>query len=169
MEIPSFKAEIQLADAFDALFDFIAAMPATGASPDQAPIFSYLLTQRQMDEVNRVCAAKGWPLINCQGICIDINAIEHPLDARRQKDGLNDAQIKEIIRKAYSPRSLVRVNNHVSHDQQALIFNTHQKVIVGATSYHGMAVVEVRSDGARNYLAPVTCFHANEAKVRAIK
>lgn len=155
MEIPSFKSETQLADAFDALFDFVAAMPTTGAPPEEAPIFSYLLTQRQMDQVNRVCTSKGWPLINCQGICIDINTIGHPLYARRQKDGLSDAQIKAVIRKAYSPRSSVRVNNHADHDQQALIFNTHQKVVIGATSYHGMAVVEVRSDGARNYLASV--------------
>lgn len=141
-------------------------MPTTGAKASDAPIFSYLLTQKQRDEIDRVCAANRWPRINCAGILIDVNAIKHPLETRRYKDVVTDDEIKAIIIKSYSPRSLIRVNR--DRGQQALILNTHQKIKVGGTTYHAMAVLQIKSDGARNYLAPVTCYHATEAKVRAI-
>lgn len=166
MAYTQYDSESKLADAFDAMFDYVVANPGAKAG---APEFSYILTQRQMDEVNRVCAANGWPTINCYGIHIDVNAIQHPIDSRRYKDGISDNEIKAIIRRAYSPRSIVRENRHPDHPHQALIFNTHQKVKIGRTAYHGMAIIEIRTDGAKNYLAPVTCYHATEAKVRAIK
>lgn len=169
MPFTQYDSELRLAEAFDALFDFVAGMSASDSTASVAPEFTYLLTQRQLDEVNRICEASGWPIINCWGIHIDINAIRHPIDARSYKDSIGHDEIKAIIRKAYSPRSMIRRNKHASHDHQALIFNTHQKIKIGSTSYHGMAVLEVRTQGARNYLAPVTCYHATEAKVRAIK
>ena len=167
MAFTAYQSELCLAAAFDALFDFVIAVHNGQANAVDAPVFTYLLTPKQRAEIDRVCTENNWPLINCPGILIDVNAIWHPIEARRAKDRLADTAIREIIRKAYSPRSMVRTNRE--HGEQALIFNTHQKIVIGSSAYHGLAVLEIRSDGPTNYLAPVTCYHATEAKVRAIK
>ena len=170
-----FESEKLLAHAFKALFDFVVSMDATGAKDEEAPAFSYILTPKQVDEIDRVCDANQWQKITTHGIEIGVSAIQHVLKARRLKDEITDAEILEIIAKAYSPRSLLRQNR--DHGQQSLIFNTHQKVKVGNTAFHGLAVLELKTEvigiGAnakvRTYLAPVTCYHANEAKIRAIQ
>jgi len=43
-----------------------------------------------------------------------------------------------------------------------------RKVLVGKTRYQAVAVIKVCQGGARKYLAPITVFHATEAKVRSI-
>lgn len=161
------RSEQWLADAFAALFDFVLALPTSGANPADAPCFTYLLTQKQRDEIDRVCVQHGWPMINCPGILIDVDSIRHPLGTRQAKDGVTDGEVKLMLTKSYSHRSLVRANR--GRDQQAIILNNQQSIRVGGDAFHAMAILEIKSDGLRNYLAPVTCYHANEAKVRAIQ
>ncbi|WP_431769091.1 hypothetical protein, partial [Xanthomonas campestris] len=48
------------AHAFKALFDFVVSMDATGAKDEEAPAFSYILTPKQVDEIDRVCDANQW-------------------------------------------------------------------------------------------------------------
>lgn len=167
------KAEVLLAQAFEALFNFVVAMHISGKKERDAPVFSLLLAPKQIDEVNRVCDANNWPKITTHGIEINVQAVRHALEARRHKDQISDEEILEILTKAYHPRSLVRSNrndgNRVQHERQSLLFNTHQKVKVGNTMFHGLAVLQLKTEGARTYLAPVTCYHATEAKIRAIK
>lgn len=167
MSLPTVLSEKHIADAFNALFDYVVLLPP-GSAVHDAPIFSYLLTPKQKSEIDRVCIENGWPIVNCIGILIDVEAIRHPLATRRAKDRITDDEIKRIIAAAYSPKSLVKANRN--HNQQALILNNQRKVPVGkgGTVFYGMAVLEIRTDGARNYLAPVTCYHASEAKSRAI-
>ncbi|MGE6334621.1 hypothetical protein [Stenotrophomonas sp. NPDC077659] len=104
-----------------------------------------------------------------------VEDVRHILDARSKKDGLNAEQIGTIVAKAYSPKSLVIPNPPTEDssttrrsDQQSLMLNTQQKVTIGSTKYYGVAVLEIRAEGARRYLAPVTCYHATEAKKRRI-
>ncbi|MEB1944061.1 hypothetical protein [Xanthomonas campestris] len=52
-----FESEKLLAQAFKALFDFVVSMDATGAKDEEAPAFSYNLTPKQVDEIDRVCDA----------------------------------------------------------------------------------------------------------------
>ncbi|KGK63962.1 hypothetical protein [Xanthomonas citri] len=170
-----FESEKLLAQAFKALFDFVVSMDAMEAKDEEAPAFSYMLTPKQVDDIDRVCDANQWPKITTHGIEIGVKAIQHVLTARRDKDGITDAEILEVITKAYSPRSLLRENR--KYGQQSLIFNTHQKVKVGNTAFHGLAVLELKTEvigtGAhakvRRYLAPITCYHANEDKIRSIQ
>lgn len=167
MSLPTVLSEQHIADAFNALFDYVVALPPGNAGLD-APIFSYLLTPKQKFEIDNVCIQNGWPMINCIGILIDLEAIRHPLGTRRAKDRITDDEIKRIIATAYSPKSIVRANR--DHGKQALMLNNQRKVPIGkgGAVFFGMAVLEIKTDGARNYLAPVTCYHANEAKSRAI-
>src|SRR5688572_3486968 len=110
MSISAFQSEQLLAAAFDALFAFVVSMPQTGNKEDDAPVFSYLLTPKQKDQIDRVCSENGWPQINCLGILINVDAVRHPLTTRRAKDRISDDEIRQIIQKAYSARSLIRVN-----------------------------------------------------------
>lgn len=167
MSLPSVLSEQHIADAFNALFDYVVALPP-GSAGEDAPIFSYLLTPKQKYEIDKACTENGWLMINCVGILIDLEAIRHPLGTRRVKDGITNDEIKRIIAAAYSPKSIVRANRN--HGQQALMLNNQRKVPIGneGSVFFGMAVLEIKTDGTRNYLAPVTCYHANEAKSRAI-
>ncbi|KOB09313.1 hypothetical protein AE923_08845 [Xanthomonas arboricola] len=155
-----------LARAFAQLFNFARALPAARKNIAVAYTFSYLMTPKQVDEINRVCSDQAWPQITVRGIEITIAAIDHICESRSTKDALTDEQILEIIIKAYNPRSIIRTNRN--HEQQSLLFNTHQKVKVGEGMYHGLAVLQLRTAGPITYLAPVTCYHATEAKIRAI-
>jgi hypothetical protein len=169
------QAEANLAKAFDALFTFVSTMAQTGATEADAPTFTYVMTQKQMDELGRVCTAQSWPIVNCPGILISVDAVMHPIHTRQAKDGCTSDEVKTLITKAYSHRSIVRVNRY--RGQEGIFLNTQQKVIVGGATYYAMAILKIESEpsavplynGTRNYLAPVTVYHANEAKKRAIE
>lgn len=159
--------EQDLAQAFHALFDFVAAVPVACAKDADAPIFTYLLTPKQLADLEIECQTNGWPSITCPGILIDAEAVRHPLRTRTSKDGITEAEIRTIVIKAYSQSSMVRSNR--GRDKQAIVLNANQKVQVGATTFYAMAIVQIEVSGDRCYLAPVTAYHANEAKARAIK
>jgi hypothetical protein len=169
------QADIALENRFKALVDFVANQPSSGLPASDAPVFAYLLTPKQCDEIDRLCDANGWGRVTTYGVMFSVNDVRHILDSRMSKDGLTPAQIGLVVAKAYSPRSLVIPNPppedstsvRRSH-QQSLMLNTHQKVVIGTMKYYGVAILEIKAEGPRRYLAPVTCYHATEAKKRRI-
>jgi len=158
----AYQCELALAAAFQALVAHVAG----GKPSATAPAFTYLMTPKQFDTVRRICDRQGWPIPNCRGILIDADAVQHPLEQRAIKDGCSRAEVEDILVKAYCPHSVVRINRE--RGRQAIMLNAHQRVKVGACSLYGFAIVELKTAGLKNYLAPVTAYHASEAKRRAL-
>lgn len=158
----AYQCELALAQAFRAL----VAHVADGKPAATAPTFTYIMTPKQFDAVRRICVELGWPVLNCPGILVDYNAAQHPLEQRASKDGCSRLEVEDILIKAYSPRSEATTNR--DRYQQAIMLNAHQRVRVGGAAFYGLAIVELRTAGCRNYLAPVTAYHATEAKKRAL-
>lgn len=169
------QLEYALADCLRELVRFVEAQSQSGARDEQAPALAYCLTPKQCDDMDRVCDESGWERLNSYAIMINPSDIRHILASRSKKDNLDCTQIAEIVAKAYSPRSLVRRNPPTFDptaerrgDQQSVMLNTQQKFTLNGTAYYATAILEIRVSGARRYLAPVTCYHATEAKKRKI-
>ncbi|MCQ9425584.1 hypothetical protein NRB16_18875 [Pseudomonas sp. LJDD11] len=159
-----------LADAFRELMNAVINMREAGVDLNQvqhAPEFTYLLTPKQFDRIKRICREKGWPEPNQRGILMDLQAIAHPLDARETKDHCTSEEALQILVNAYCAYSQVGLNK--PKHAQGILFNTGRKVSIGRGSYYALAVVKVCEDGVRRYLAPVTAYHATEAKIRKIR
>jgi hypothetical protein len=169
----SVQGEYELAARFRKLVESVAQSRRKNDADSFA--FAYLLTPKQADEIDRVCDENRWERVNCYAIMIKPGYIRHVLAARKDKDGLSVAEIAAVVAKAYSPRSLLRINppsgetsNDRRRDRQSVILNTQQKVLLRGTPYYATAILEIRIEGCRRYLAPVTCYHATEAKKRRI-
>lgn len=167
--------EYALADRLRELVRFVDGQGENCADDVTALATAYLLTRKQCDDVDRICHENNWAPLNCYAVMVGPDDIRHVLNARRNKDGLSCAQVAEIIAKAYSPRSLIRRNPPArsggaarKSEQQSVMLNTHQKLNIGGTLYYATAILEIRIAGSRRYLAPVTCYHATEAKKRRI-
>mgnify|MGYP003648105503 CR=1 FL=1 len=159
-----------LANAFRELMEVVINMREMGVELKQvqhAPEFTYLLTPKQFDRIKRLCREKGWLVPNQRGILIDLHAIAHPLDSRESKDNCTPEEALQILINAYCAYSQIGLNK--PKYAQSIIFNTGRKVRVGQTSYYALAVVKVCEEGPRRYLAPVTAYHATEAKLRNIR
>lgn len=157
-------------DAFIALVEIALVRRRSadhGTNDEVVPAFSYLLTPKQFDRVRKICKEKGWDVPNQRGVLIDLEAVAHPLDARMTKDQCTVEEVVEILLAAYSPQSQVGLNK--PKHLQAIVFNTRQKVRIGKASFYAVAVVRIRVEGGRKYLAPVTAYHATEAKIRSIR
>lgn len=146
--------EYVLADCIRELVRFVDRQTSGGAEDAHAPAFSYLLTPKQCDDVDRVCDENGWLRLNCYAVMHDPGEIRHVLDARKQKDGLMCSEIEELLAKAYSPRSLMRCNPPGGSDaaprrseQQSVMLNAHQKLYIRGTPYYATAVLEIRVSG----------------------
>lgn len=158
-----------LAEAFRELMNVVISMRNAGVDlrhVQQAPEFTYLLTPKQFDRIKRICRDMRWPEPNRRGILIDLQAIAHPLDSRESKDNCTPDEALQILANAYCAYSQVGLNK--PKHAQGIIFNTGRKVSVGTGSYYALAVVKVCEEGAIKYLAPVTAYHATEAKIRKI-
>jgi hypothetical protein len=158
-----------LADAFRELMNVVIAMRNAGVDLNQvqhAPEFTYLLTFKQYDRIKRICREKGWNEPNKRGILINLQAIAHPLDSRESKDGCTPEEALQILVNAYCAYSQVGLNK--PKHAQGILFNTGRKVRVGNGSFYALAVVKVCEAGGITYLAPVTAYHATEAKIRNI-
>lgn len=156
-------------DAFIALVEIALARRCSSdhrVYDEAVPAFSYLLTPKQFDRVRKICKERGWDVPNQRGVLIDLEAVAHPLDARMTKDRCTVAQVLDILLAAYSPQSQVGLNK--PKHAQAIVFNTRQKVRIGKASFYAVAVVKIRVEEGRKYLAPVTAYHATEAKIRNI-
>lgn len=172
VQFTAYLSEVRLREAIIELVHFVVAVDS-GRAPAgvEAPEFSYLMTPKQFDSVNRLCTERGWPPVTVRGIVVSVDAVRHVLDARQNKDRLSVNEVAEVLAKAYSPRSNIALNKHganAKYDKQTLIFNQHQKVQVGGAKFYAVAILGLESDGPITHLAPITCYHANEAKMRAI-
>lgn len=164
------QGDESLADAFRELMNVVISMREAGIELSQvqhAPEFTYLLTPKQFDRIKRICREKGWAEPTRKGILIDLQAIAHPLDSRESKDHCTPEEALQILVNAYCAYSQVGMNK--PKHAQGILFNTGRKVSVGNGSYYALAVVKVCEEGAVKYLAPVTAYHATEAKIRNIR
>ena len=128
-----------------------------------APLFTYVLTKRQLNQLNVICKKQEWPHQRCPGITIFPRHIKHVLTSRK-KDGLNWVQVAEILSASFCTRSVVTMNKDRS--MQGIILNANERLIkVSGQKYYGMAILQV----SENDLAPVTAYHATEAKIKAIQ
>lgn len=165
---PTQLGDESLVEAFSELMSVVINMQQAGvalAHVTEPPVFTYLLTPKQFDRIKRTCRENQWPEPNCRGILIDLEAVAHPLDTRGIKDGCTPAEVLAILTHAYCAHSEVGTNK--PKYRQGIMFNK-RKVKIGTGSYCAVAVVEVRSEGSKTYLAPVTAFHANDSKIRGM-
>lgn len=164
------RGDESLASAFRELMDVVISMRNAGVSLNQvqhAPEFTYLMTPKQFDRIRRICRENKWPQPNCRGILIDLQAVAHPLESRETKDHCTPEEALAILVNAYCIYSEVGMNR--PKHSQAIFFNTARKVRVGKGDFYALAVVKVCEAGGRRYLAPVTAYHATEAKIRNIR
>lgn len=163
------RGDEDVAQAFRALIDHAVHLQDAGLRLEQAghaAEFTYLLTTKQFDRIRKICRQQHWPEPNCRGIGLDIEAVRHPLLTRTLKDGCTADEVLKILTSAYCSQSQAGLNK--PKNQQMVMFSGGRKVLVGNTRYQAVAVLKVCQDGTRKYLAPVTAFHATEAKVRKI-
>lgn len=163
------QGDVIVAQAFRVLIEHATRLEQAGLRLDQAghvAEFTYLLTAKQFDRIRKICRQQQWPEPNCRGIRFDLEAIRHPLLARQMKDGCTPDEVLEIITSAYCSQSQVGLNK--PKHAQVVMFSGGRKVLVGKTRYQAVAIIKVCQEGGRKYLAPVTAFHATEAKVRSI-
>lgn len=157
-----------LQDAIAFYMTWISNVLASGRmlSDDQwaTPLFTYLLTKKQFSELNRLCSKNDWPPQACHGITFYPKTLRHILTSRSEKDGLTGQECAEILAAALNARSSVAMGK--GHNQQVIVLNSVDLLKVGLTGqkYRGMLIVEVTI----NNLAPITAYHASEAKSRAI-
>lgn len=112
----SVQGEYELAARFRKLVETVAHSRRKSDADSLA--FAYLLTPKQADEIDRVCDENRWERVNCHAIMIKPGYIRHVLAARKDKDGLSVAEIAAVVAKAYSPRSLLRINPPKRRDEQ---------------------------------------------------
>lgn len=155
-----------LKDAFFFFTAWVDSIASSGKTIPQEewdkPLFTYMLTKRQFNELNKVCHKNGWPRQACPGITIYPHHIQHVLMSRA-KDGLDWKQVAEVLSASFCTRSEVALNK--GRNQQGVILNSFQSINFGKQKYYGMAILQV----SENDLAPVTAYHATEAKIKAIK
>ena len=134
--------------------------------PDEwnAPLFTYVMTKKQFNRLNFICQRNGWPVQTCRGITFYPRNIKHILTARKGKDSIHCTEVADILIAALCPQSQVELKR--DQNQQVVVLNSVSALRVGAKreKYFGMMIVQV----SENDLAPVTAYHATEAKIRAI-
>ena len=130
----------------------------------KAPLFTYLLTRKQYSELKVICSRQGWPPPG-RGITFYPHVIKHILTARLGKDSLTWQECAAVLAASLNPRSTVAAQK--DHEQQVIVLNSVDVLRIGRKQekYRGMLIVEVTI----NDLAPVTAYHATEAKIKAIK
>jgi stress-induced morphogen len=158
-----------LTQAFAELVNMVETLRNIGvplSSARHPPIFSYLLTLKQQNQVQVICRREGWSVPAHRGIEITLATVDHVYDARKRKDNCDTAFIVSILSAAYSDRSNVGVNK--IHDSQVLIFNALKSLFLNGQKFHALAVVQANERNGKKYLSAVTAYHANEAKIRKI-
>ncbi|MBP2169220.1 hypothetical protein J2125_002412 [Erwinia toletana] len=141
--------------------DIISAGHQLPAEQWNAPLFTCLITKKQFNQLNSLCQKHNWPRQRCPGITVYPRHISHILSSRA-KDRLSWQDVAKIISLSYSARSQVALNK--GRMQQGIVLNASEAIRIGKGKYYGMAIIQV----SENSLAPVTAYHASEAKVRAI-
>lgn len=152
----------------DAFFFFTEHVDSLGeqfVSDDmwKMPCFTYILTRKQFNQMKVVCQRNEWSIPTSPAIPITREMIKHVLSSRKVKDKLSWQDCAEILATAFSVQSNVFVNRDYS--EQTIVLNASSRVNVGGAGFYAMAIVDV----SENNLAPVTAYHATEAKCKAIQ
>ncbi|MCU6401185.1 hypothetical protein KW811_22125 [Enterobacter quasiroggenkampii] len=152
-------------DAFFFFTELADAMDEKGLPQDvwDTPCFTYLLTKKQFNQMKVLCQRNGWNVPTSPAVPITWAMFKHVLSARTSKDKLRWQECAEILATAFSVQSNVFVNRDYS--QQTIVLNAVKRIRVGGAGFFAMAIVEV----SENNLAPVTAYHATEAKCKAIQ
>lgn len=152
-------------DAFFFFTELADAMDEKGLPQDvwETPCFTYLLTKKQFNQMKVLCQRNGWDLPTSPAVPITWAMFKHVLAARTSKDKLSWEECAEILATAFSVQSNVFINRDYS--QQTVVLNAVKRIRVGGAGFFAMAIVEV----SENNLAPVTAYHATEAKCKAIQ
>lgn len=137
-------------------------------SIQDAAEFSYLLTPKQFSNIKTICNEQGWPVVNVRGIHITLASVQHVLSARKKKDRLSNKLVAQILELAYHDLSQVKANK--GHAEQALMLNAANRLFLNGQKFHAVAIVAIEEETLTGqiFLAPVTAYHANEAKVRGV-
>ncbi|WP_313575057.1 hypothetical protein [Pseudescherichia sp.] len=161
------KGDDALQDAIGFYTQWVYSIASAGQKIMQdewdRPLFSYLLTKKQLNQLNVICKNNGWPHQTCQGITIYPRYIQHILTSRA-RDGLNWVQVAELISASFCTCSEIALNK--DRNMQSVMLNASKRLSsIRGQAYYGMAILQV----SENDLAPVTAYHATEAKIKAIK
>ncbi|MDF2780033.1 hypothetical protein [Pseudescherichia sp.] len=161
------KGDDALQDAIGFYTQWVYSIASAGQKIMQdewdRPLFSYLLTKKQLNQLNVICKNHGWPHQTCQGITIYPRYIQHILTSRA-RDGLNWIQVAELISASFCTCSEIALNK--DRNMQSVMLNASKRLSsIRGQAYYGMAILQV----SENDLAPVTAYHATEAKIKAIK
>ncbi|MFM0334754.1 hypothetical protein [Paraburkholderia strydomiana] len=169
-----------LEDAFRELVAFVDTLMTSGAdlsTVQHAPVFSYILTNKQIAKVKKVCQDEGWPMPRWRGIEITVSTVAHILDSRLSERGVTAAFVAEIMAAAYCENSEVYVNkrhglkSNQGHDEQAVFLNAVTKLPLNGTKWSAVAIVALNHQDAEGQkkMASITAYYADEAKIRSIK
>ena len=103
-----------------------------------------------------------------RGIHITLASVQHVFSARKKKDKSSNQFVAQILELAYHDLSQVKANR--LHAEQALMLNAAHRLFLDGQKFHAVAIVAIEEDvlTGRKYLAPVTAYHATEAKIRGI-
>jgi hypothetical protein len=161
MSIPTQQAgEKALADAFRDYMHMVDSGHTFTEEQKNTGLFSYILTGKQRDRINKICNSKGWGNNQSKGVTIKISTLSHVLKARKGKDSLTVDECAEVLIAAYNKKSEVAENK--GRDRQAIILNTKTKLTVQAANTYGVVIL----DASNNNLAQITAYHAHWAKVK---
>lgn len=152
-------------DAFYFFMQQAAEMGSEKISQEiwETPCFTYLMTKRQFNQIKVVCQKNGWNVPTSPTIAITWAMFKHVLSARTMKNKLSWQECAEILSAAFSVQSNVFVNR--DYAEQTIVLNAARRISVAGAGFYAMAIVDV----SKNNLAPVTAYHATEAKCKAIQ
>lgn len=143
--------------------------------------FTYLLTKRQIEAIEKVCSAHSWTLPFCKGIEINASTVNHILDSRL-KDGVTSDFVAEVMIAAYNQFAEIHVNknylpsnknNNNQHNrtgEQAIFLNGIRKLSWRGAPWHAVAIVALDNivEGEKR-ISCITAYHADEKKIRGIR
>lgn len=127
------------------------------------PCFTYILTKKQFNQLKVLCSRNAWPTPLSPAVPITRSMLKHVLSSRKEKDKISLSDCAAILRNAFSPKSEMFINR--DYPEQAISLNARSKIHVGGAGHYALAIIEVSG----NNLAPVTAYHATEAKCKAIQ
>lgn len=137
------------------------------------PSFSYMLTKKQQEKIEKICAQEGWEKTECRGVEINASTVNHILDSRLAQ-GVSEEFVADILVAAYNQFSEIHVNKKYKDEEnkeQAFFLNGIKKLHFDNATWNAVAVVAIDNSNTegQKQLASITAYHADEAKVRKIK
>jgi hypothetical protein len=163
-------------EAIRDLVSIVGAFRRTGTNTQLAPAmpsFSYLLSKKQREKIDKICAAEGWAATECRGVEINASTVNHILDSRLAQ-GVSEQFVADILVAAYNQFSEIHVNKKYKDEEnkeQAFFLNGIKKLQFANVTWNAVAVVAIDNFNVagERQLTSITAYHADEAKVRKIK